>query len=131
VPPASVLAIRPSNVAAFARIEMKWGWWRKPHRATLGEALSHTFNTTDPREGSERHAGFVHDSGRALFEMALPWLDAKKGHDDRSAVRHRTAAVRRCREGSTDAAGRRAPRRPLLPRMFPTTSNIPARATGC
>ena len=44
--PASVIAIRPSNFVAFARIQMKWGWWRKPHRATLGEALSHTFNTT-------------------------------------------------------------------------------------
>ena len=76
--PASVIAIRPSNFVAFARIQMRWGWWRKPHRATLREALSHTFNTTDPREGRERHAGFVHDSGRALFEMALPWLDARK-----------------------------------------------------
>lgn len=74
-PPAGVLAIRPSNLRAFARIEMNWGWWRKPHRATLGEALWHTFNTTDRREGAERHATFVHDSGRALFEMALPWLD--------------------------------------------------------
>ena len=34
-PPASVIAIRPSNLAAFARIQMNWGWWRKPHRATL------------------------------------------------------------------------------------------------
>ncbi len=76
--PAGVLAIRLSNLRAFARIQMTWGWWRKPHRPTLGEALSHTFNTSDPREGSERHAGFVHDSGRALFEMALPWLDGRK-----------------------------------------------------
>ena len=77
-PPASVIAIRPSNLMAFARIQMSWAWWRKPHRATLAEALSHTFNTADPREGADRHAGFVHDSGRALFEMALPWLDGRK-----------------------------------------------------
>jgi len=77
-PPAEVLAIRPSNLWAFARIQLNWGWWRKPHRATLGEALSHTFNTAGPQEGRERHAGFVHDSGRALFEIALPWLDARK-----------------------------------------------------
>jgi pimeloyl-ACP methyl ester carboxylesterase len=76
--PAGVLAIRPSNLRAFARIEMSWGWWRKPHRPTLDEALWHTFNTAGAREASERHAGFVHDSGRALFEMALPWLDAGK-----------------------------------------------------
>jgi len=77
-PTAEVLPIRPSNLLAFARIQARWGWWRKPHRATLREALSHTFNTTDPGEGAERYAGFVHDSGRALFEIALPWLDSAK-----------------------------------------------------
>ncbi|MDP1964690.1 MAG: alpha/beta fold hydrolase [Reyranella sp.] len=77
-PPASVVAIRPSNLLAFARIQARWAWWRKPHRATLAEALSHTFNTTDPAEGTARHASFVHDSGRALFEIALPWLDGTK-----------------------------------------------------
>lgn len=77
-PPASVVAIRPSNLLAFARIQARWAWWRKPHRATLGEALSHTFNTADPAEGTALHAGFVHDSGRALFEIALPWLDGTK-----------------------------------------------------
>lgn len=76
--PAGVFALRPSNLKAFARIETSWGWWRKPHRATLSEALSHTFNTTDPSQGAEHHATFVHDSGRALFEMGLPWLDGGK-----------------------------------------------------
>lgn len=76
--PASVVALRPSNLLAFLRIQTTWGWWRKSHRATLTEALSHTFNTTDPNEARELHAAFVHDSGRALFEMALPWLDRGK-----------------------------------------------------
>jgi pimeloyl-ACP methyl ester carboxylesterase len=76
--PAGVFSLRLSNLKAFARIETRWGWWRKPHRATLSEALSHTFNTTDPREGAELHASFVHDSGRALFELGLPWLDDGK-----------------------------------------------------
>ena len=77
-PPASVIALRPSNIMAFARIQARWGWWRKPHRATRAEALSHTFNTTDPGLGTELHAAFVHESGRALFEIALPWLDRTK-----------------------------------------------------
>jgi pimeloyl-ACP methyl ester carboxylesterase len=77
-PDAGVIALRPSNLWAFARIQLNWGWWRKPHRATLTEALSHTFNTTDPQEGAELHSTFVHDSGRALFEIALPWLDGSK-----------------------------------------------------
>ena len=86
-PPSSVVAIRPSNLLAFARIQLSWAWWRKPHRATLAEALSHTFNTTDPAEGTVTHAGFVHESGRALFEIALPWLDGgKAAHIDPRTV---------------------------------------------
>ena len=42
----------------------------------------------------------------------------QKGDDDRSPLRHRAAAVRCCREGPTDAAGRRAPRRALLRTCF-------------
>lgn len=76
-PPSSVIAIRPSNLAAFARIQLTWGWWRRPHRATLAEALSHTFNTADVAEATKLHQAFVHESGRALFEIALPWLDRR------------------------------------------------------
>jgi pimeloyl-ACP methyl ester carboxylesterase len=86
-PPSEIVAIRPSNLLAFARIQLTWGWWRKPHRPTLGEALSHTFNTTDPAEGTAIHDGFVHESGRALFEIALPWLDrAGAAHVDPRTV---------------------------------------------
>ncbi len=77
-PPSNVFALRPSNLMAFARIQMNWGWWRKPHRATLAEALSSTFNTMDPREATPLHETFVHESGRALFEIGLPWLDGAK-----------------------------------------------------
>ncbi|MCW5734869.1 MAG: alpha/beta fold hydrolase [Enhydrobacter sp.] len=74
-PPSSVFAARPSNLLAFARIQSRWGWWRTPHRATLPEALRDTFNTTDTAVATALHGAFVHDSGRALFEIALPWLD--------------------------------------------------------
>ena len=77
-PPSSVVALRPSNLMAFARIQARWGWWRKPHRATLGEALAYTFNTSDPVTGTAEHAAFVHESGRALLEIGLPWLDRTK-----------------------------------------------------
>lgn len=74
-PPSSILAIRPSNLMAFARIQARWGWWKKPHRATLGEALSYTFNTAGRVIGEKEHSAFVHESGRALLEIGLPWLD--------------------------------------------------------
>jgi pimeloyl-ACP methyl ester carboxylesterase len=77
-PPSSVFAARPSNLLAFARIQSRWGWWRMPHRATLPEALRDTFNTTDRMVGTALHQAFVHESGRALFEIALPWLDRRR-----------------------------------------------------
>lgn len=77
-PPSSVVAVRPSNLLAFARIQSRWAWWRTPHRATLAEALRDTFNTTDRSVGTALYGKFVHDSGRALFEMALPWLDRRR-----------------------------------------------------
>jgi len=64
-PDAGVIAMRPSNLRTLARIRLAWGWWRKP------------FNTTGIREGAELHSAFVHDSGSALFVIALPWLDGK------------------------------------------------------
>ena len=76
-PPAGVFALRLSNLLAFLRIETRWGWWRKPHCATRGEALWHTFNTTDPADGTREYEGFVPDSGRALLEIGLPFLDRR------------------------------------------------------
>jgi len=74
-PPAQVFAMRPSNVRAFLRIQLAWAWWRKPHRPRLNEALWHTFNTMDPREAARLYGPFVHESGRALMDIGLPWLD--------------------------------------------------------
>ena len=45
---------------------------------SLAEALLHAFNMTDRRQGTELHCAFVHDSGCALLEIAIPWLDAGK-----------------------------------------------------
>ncbi len=74
-PPSSVFAIRWSNFMAFSRIQMRWGWWHKPHRPTESEALRYTFNTTPEPEARAQYRTFVHESGRALFEIAFPWLD--------------------------------------------------------
>jgi pimeloyl-ACP methyl ester carboxylesterase len=74
-PPSSVFAIRWSNFMAFSRIQLNWGWWHKPHRPTEREALAYTFNTTPEAEARAQCRNFVHESGRALLEIALPWLD--------------------------------------------------------
>jgi pimeloyl-ACP methyl ester carboxylesterase len=77
-PPSSVFAVRLSNLLAFQRIQMNWGWWRKPHRPTTREALAYTFNTMNAAEATPLSESFVHESGRALLEIAFPWLDGAK-----------------------------------------------------
>jgi pimeloyl-ACP methyl ester carboxylesterase len=77
-PPAGIFALAPSVVRAFLRIEARWGWWRLPHRATQAEAMYGTFNTCTDRADCEREiARFVHDSGRVLLEIGLPFLDRR------------------------------------------------------
>ena len=78
-PPAGVFALHPSVMRAFLRIQLRWGWWRKPHRATYDEAMYGTFNTcTDRLESGREYGRFVHDSGRVLLEIGLPFLDRRR-----------------------------------------------------
>ncbi|WP_178130476.1 alpha/beta hydrolase [Reyranella sp. CPCC 100927] len=78
-PPAGVFALHPSVVRAFLRIQMRWGWWRLPHRATHQEAMLGTFNTCTDRIACDHdYAHFVHESGRVLVEIGLPFLDRRR-----------------------------------------------------
>jgi pimeloyl-ACP methyl ester carboxylesterase len=78
-PPAGVFALHPSVLRAFWRIQFTWGWWKLPHRATWKEALYGTFNTcTDRLECGREYARFVHDSGRVLLEIGLPFVDSRE-----------------------------------------------------
>jgi pimeloyl-ACP methyl ester carboxylesterase len=78
-PPAGVFALQPSVMRAFLRIQLRWGWWKRPHRATYKEAMYGTFNTcTNVMECEHEYAHFVHESGRVLVEIGLPFLDSRR-----------------------------------------------------
>jgi len=77
-PPAGVFALHPSVMRAFLRIQMQWGWWKRAHRATHREAMAGTFNTCTDRIACDHdYAHFVHESGRVLVEIGLPFLDRR------------------------------------------------------
>ncbi|HKU98631.1 MAG TPA: alpha/beta hydrolase [Vineibacter sp.] len=77
-PPAGVFALHSSVMRAFLRIQMQWGWWKRAHRATRLEAMYGTFNTCTDRIACEHdYAHFVHESGRVLVEIGLPFLDRR------------------------------------------------------
>ncbi len=77
-PPAGVNAIRPKPLLTFIRVLSRWGFWRKPHRPTRRAADFGMFNRLERNVADAEYAHFVHDSGRALFEIAWWWLDRRR-----------------------------------------------------
>lgn len=77
-PPAGILALHPSVLWAFARIQLRWGWWRKPHLPSRAAAFWGSFNTMSRTDGEAQYAAFVPDSGRVLLEIGLPFLDRRR-----------------------------------------------------
>jgi len=71
--PAGILAISPSVALGFWSIQTTWGFWHKPVRQTFAEAshvLLHLLPASERRPVYDR---FVHESGRAVFEVGY-WL---------------------------------------------------------
>ena len=59
----------------FIRVLSRWAFWRKPHRVTRRAADFGMFNRLDKATADIEYGRFVHESGRALFEIAYWWLD--------------------------------------------------------
>lgn len=77
--PAGIIAIRFSVLRAFARILGAWGFWRKPHRMDYANARYAMLNRMPEAQARAEHGKFVHESGRALAEIALWYLDLRHG----------------------------------------------------
>jgi pimeloyl-ACP methyl ester carboxylesterase len=76
-PPAGINAIKPKPLLTFIRILSRWGFWRKPHRPTRRAADFGMFNRLEKSAADAEYSRFVHESGRALFEIAYWWLDGR------------------------------------------------------
>ena len=74
-PPAGINAIKPRPLLTFIRILSRWGFWRKPHRPTRRAADFGMFNRLEKDVADVEYGRFVHESGRALFEIVYWWLD--------------------------------------------------------
>lgn len=86
--PAGIMALTWSNVVAFARALFRWGFWRKPHKPSFERAQRSIFNTMPIEAQRDAYASFVHESGRALFEIGFWPLDFSRGSAvDAAAVR--------------------------------------------
>jgi non-heme chloroperoxidase len=76
--PAGVLAVRPSVIKSIPIAMIEWGLWRKPIKSTYESACYSALHLLTPGERRRIFDRFVHESGRAAFEIALPFLDPRK-----------------------------------------------------
>lgn len=52
--------------------------WGKPHRLTFAQARYSTLNLLSETEARKEYAPWVHESGRALFEIGFWWADRRR-----------------------------------------------------
>ena len=87
-PPAGIVALTWSNIVAFSRALLRWGFWRKPHKPSYERAQRSVFNTMPAEMQRTAYASLVHESGRALFEIGFWPLDfSRAAAVDSAAVR--------------------------------------------
>ncbi|MDQ7821242.1 MAG: alpha/beta hydrolase [Candidatus Eremiobacteraeota bacterium] len=77
-PPSGILVFSPQVAASFSSIFTKWGFWRKPVRQTFAEAARSIMGRLTPEEQQEGYGRFGYESGRAVFEIGLWYLDRKR-----------------------------------------------------
>lgn len=67
-----------SNLRAFFRHFLRWGFWRRSHKLDRDMASWAAFNGIPADRHERLYDGMVHESGRAAFELALWWADWRR-----------------------------------------------------
>jgi pimeloyl-ACP methyl ester carboxylesterase len=76
--PAGIMAITPSVIKSFWRVQTKWGFWEKPMRQNFSEAAYSILHLLPPEEQKEAYDMFVYESGQAAAEIGFWFLDSKR-----------------------------------------------------
>ncbi len=78
-PTAETGALGIAPLRTTAGVTTKAGWWKKPTKIDREKALWGIYNEV-PADIANREAdALVWDSGRVLFQMAMPWADPSHG----------------------------------------------------
>jgi len=80
-PPRGVLALRPSSLRGVRSCITKRCFWRKSCRQTYNEAAYSTMNLIPAEKQKETYEKLVSESGRAVFEIGLWFLDSNKASE--------------------------------------------------
>lgn len=70
-----ILALSLSNVLAFLRVFLVWGWWRKAHKPSAARARTSLYNGLAPLHQDRIYKTLCSESGRAVFEIGFWPLD--------------------------------------------------------
>jgi pimeloyl-ACP methyl ester carboxylesterase/Tfp pilus assembly protein PilZ len=76
-PPSGVFALKLSVIKSFWSGMKKWGWWKKPLKATFGEAVYGALNLMPEEEQKDTYNKFVYESGRAAKEIGFYLFDSQ------------------------------------------------------
>jgi len=80
-PPRGIMALKLSSIRGVWSTLTTWGFWRKPCRQTYKEAVYSTMNLLPPEEQKETYDKLVFESGRAVFEVGLWFLDRNRASE--------------------------------------------------
>ena len=77
-PPSDIPALSLGGIRSFLGLLTTWGFWRKPHRPTYESMVYSSLQLIPESERRGYYDKIVYDSGRAVVEIALPFLDGNK-----------------------------------------------------
>ena len=76
--PAGILAVTPTVLKSLSTETIEWGFWKKPVKTTFTSASYSAMHLLPEEERRAVYSRFVHESGRAFFEIAFPFLGSRK-----------------------------------------------------
>ncbi|GAA5315373.1 MAG: hypothetical protein AseanaTS_05780 [Candidatus Pelagadaptatus aseana] len=74
-PPSDIPALSWGGIKSFAGLIRQWGFWRKPHRPSFASMVYSSLQLIPQEQRQHYYDQVVYDSGRAVVEIALPFLD--------------------------------------------------------
>ncbi len=74
--PAGINALKYSVIRSTLSIQMRWAFWEKPMKLSFGEACYGILNRLPPAEQRKAYDTFLHESGRAAFEIGFWPIDS-------------------------------------------------------
>lgn len=76
--PAGISAVTRTVLKSISTEAIEWGFWRKPVKSTFESASYSAMHLLSEGERRAAYGRFVHESGRAFFEIGFPFLDSRK-----------------------------------------------------